>query len=51
MVVVYAETWINERYDGFLKTQEDTAVDRVRLKKESLAREAVLMNGCIRGSA
>lgn len=48
MVVVYAETWVNASwYDGFPSAREYAAVGRVRMKEGSLARKAVLMNGCI----
>lgn len=38
---------MNEIGDDFLKNAEYAAVGRVQLKGESLARKAVLMNGCI----
>lgn len=38
---------MSEVGDDFLKNAEYAAVDRVQLKGESLARKAVLMNGCI----
>lgn len=38
---------MSEIGDEFLKNAEYAAVDRVQLKGESLARKAVLMNGCI----